>query len=1577
MAHWNLDVSLRGQGTSLARTLRANAGHARTLARATSDAEREVRRLGTTSRTAQGAIAGVGRASDAARGRLQRMARQAQNGARDLRGLARAAADAERNLNRAVRDIRITARLDDNTTAARASLRTALAEIQALSPVRIRVDFDGDPARLAATAAAVRDLRTNAGRAEGSLSALATRGAAAAVALRAAEEAAADLSRELRTLRGRAVAAAAALDEIGDRARHAATGIRSVGSSARTAHTNLGDLSGSTRTLRGDLDDLDGTLTRVTRRLGGLNGSLGTVGNTTNSSGSGMRNLIVAAAALGTALIPIAAATAPIAAGLTASGVAIGAFGVAVAGQIMALTEAAEAEKKYQDAVDEHGKSSEEAAKAEAEYLRTLSDMPPAARESAAALAVFKDEYKDYSDALASDTMPVVTKSLGLFGALLPHTQGLVKGTSRELDRLLNVAAGGMTTPGFDRFIKSFTEFATGALARGTTHLTGFIRALDTGEVGSDLREFMAYARENGPLVGETLRNLAKAVTNLLVAASDMGVSVLTAVNALAQLVNAVPPEALSTFIQLYAAMKLATLGMAAMGAVAGGAALANVTAFGRSMMFGGVRQAIGGVTQRMSGLQKAAIGLGVLGVVAIGVAKLAENARGAPPDVDRLTTSLKRLHATGEYTGELKDTFGDTAGLVKKIDDIGKAAKESEEYVKSFGNAGIGPLDDLRRGAHNLWQDFTEGEKSLSALKDDFKGLDESLASMTQSGNGKQAGEFFDLVEASAKNAGKSAKEVAELFPEYKAAVAAAAAEQELAAQGMGLFGRQAQATKEKLDAQKASTDGLRQSIVALNETNRAALGGMIGFEASIDAAAKAAKENAGSLKMVNGELDLNSPKAQAAATALQDLAAKTDEAATAAKDQNRSWEYVNGIYERGEQAIIRAGQAMGLTNSQARSLAASILVIPEKKVSTIEMRREDAIAGLDSVIAKIKATPGNKSVTVKALTADAKALLEQLGYKTKTLPDGRVQVTALTGSAISGLQQVKYARDSLSDKTITITTNYRVTGSTARREGAHGAQLREADGGVVDYYADGGIRGGIRSFAQGGFGSSPDTKNGHVAHIARAGTWRVFAEDETGGESYVPLHPSKRTRSRAITEETVRRLGGDPDTIQWNANGSVTSFASGGFTYSPDGLRRDTGYVQSSYSSSHQPIDRDAYLKATRARKNAVDSLRTAEAKLAQVRKSKGTRAQIVAAEARVAKARRSVATATDAARKAEARYKQAFSLGDWQKTLRTAVSANASYEASLAKISARGGADIVDQLRDLGEEGAKVVAALAKASNKQFNDIVANLRKLGPLAKATLADYTKQLTASNKTSATFQANLVKLAGMGYGDLATQLAGQGDEAAQKLAAEAVRNKGAAAKANSAAKTQSKQLSDDEVAQLLAIIAAVKTSKTGLHTVADTTGLGEDEVITVANKATTQIKSSLGPRSTQFLADLARANRGLSYANGGIREGIYATRGGAVTFAEPSTGGEAYIPLGASKRGPATNVLRDVAARFGVGLTDVSGNRPLVIVREGGDTNVTVSTVRTGATASDIASQVGRQVRRARRGGVNARAAA
>lgn len=88
----------------------------------------------------------------------------------------------------------------------------------------------------------------------------------------------------------------------------------------------------------------------------------------------------------------------------------------------------------------------------------------------------------------------------------------------------------------------------------------------------------------------------------------------------------------------------------------------------------------------------------------------------------------------------------------------------------------------------------------------------------------------------------------------------------------------------------------------------------------------------------------------------------------------------------------------------------------------------------------------------------------------------------------------------------------------------------LTKADGGLVDYYADGGMA------------------ENHVAEIAPAGAWRVWAEPETGGEAYIPLAESKRSRSLAIWEETGRRLRAFADGDIWSANQFMPSSSMGG---------------------------------------------------------------------------------------------------------------------------------------------------------------------------------------------------------------------------------------------------------------------------------------------------------------------------------------------------------------------------------------------------------------------------------------------
>ena len=69
-------------------------------------------------------------------------------------------------------------------------------------------------------------------------------------------------------------------------------------------------------------------------------------------------------------------------------------------------------------------------------------------------------------------------------------------------------------------------------------------------------------------------------------------------------------------------------------------------------------------------------------------------------------------------------------------------------------------------------------------------------------------------------------------------------------------------------------------------------------------------------------------------------------------------------------------------------------------------------------------------------------------------------------------------------------------------------GSGIRQADGGKVNFYANGG-------------------RENHVAQFARAGTMRVWAEPETGGEWYIPASPAKRPRSTRVLAEAADEFG------------------------------------------------------------------------------------------------------------------------------------------------------------------------------------------------------------------------------------------------------------------------------------------------------------------------------------------------------------------------------------------------------------------------------------------------------------------
>lgn len=108
-------------------------------------------------------------------------------------------------------------------------------------------------------------------------------------------------------------------------------------------------------------------------------------------------------------------------------------------------------------------------------------------------------------------------------------------------------------------------------------------------------------------------------------------------------------------------------------------------------------------------------------------------------------------------------------------------------------------------------------------------------------------------------------------------------------------------------------------------------------------------------------------------------------------------------------------------------------------------------------------------------------------------------------------------------------------------------------AQGGITRAYIDGGID-KLEHYANGG------SKEQHKAQIAKGGEWRVWAEPETGGESYIPLAKSKRKRSTQILAKTADIFGltvldkkgnlVEPGTASQVAPANTQYFADGGIT-------------------------------------------------------------------------------------------------------------------------------------------------------------------------------------------------------------------------------------------------------------------------------------------------------------------------------------------------------------------------------------------------------------------------------------------
>ena len=214
--------------------------------------------------------------------------------------------------------------------------------------------------------------------------------------------------------------------------------------------------------------------------------------------------------------------------------------------------------------------------------------------------------------------------------------------------------------------------------------------------------------------------------------------------------------------------------------------------------------------------------------------------------------------------------------------------------------------------------------------------------------------------------------------------------------------------------------------------------------------------------------------------------IAAMEDEISAAAT-AGESQEELVGRYNASTAALVGQLTQMGLTEEEARALIDTVMETPTWKATEFGSNAEDQ-----------------------------QAKVQALNDRVTSLDDGTIVITTDT-------TQAEAAMTAFMQRWNGDTVNLRATGDSRL-----GSGILQAAGGVVEFMAQGGMRG--------------LTPMSHTAQVVPPSTWRVVGDRGDVPESFIPIDGS--ARSMSILLETMRRMG-------------VMPMAAGGITAPEPGVR------------------------------------------------------------------------------------------------------------------------------------------------------------------------------------------------------------------------------------------------------------------------------------------------------------------------------------------------------------------------------------------------------------------------------------
>lgn len=672
-----------------------------------------------------------------------------------------------------------------------------------------------------------------------------------------------------------------------------------------------------------------------------------------------------------------------------------------------------------------------------------------------------------------------------------------------------------------------------------------------------------------------------------------------------------------------------------------------------------------------MTMLGRASVIIAALTAISYGAQKVQDAFKDAPPSVSKMANALIELGRNGKVSGEALKVFGTDLNRFGEI--VARVAHP--DWKKRTTDV----VDTLTFG---ITKGMGEAGVSLDEAHDALDSLDQSLAGLVSSGNADTASKSFKALADEAIRNGTSAEKLMTLLPHYSDALADLDTQSQLTGDSQREMSEDVLLTKTQLQQTADAAEQLTDALKLLNGLNIDAAQQEISFRQSLADLTKAVKDNGHSL-------DITTAKGRAVKSAFLDAAKAAQEHAEAVAEQKNSVEAGNQVLEKDIKILRKQMLQAGFSKDAVDALLESFLSLPAKTTPKVDVETSRAVSDLENVQEKLKNTKG-KTVEVKALTKAGEKALEDLGYKVKRTKGKNVVITVPTGTQKANVDALAAAIRALHDKSIVITTHYNNTVTSGGGTGRRNAASASANGNIIDFYADGGMR-----------------RENHVAQIAKAGTWRVWAEDETGGEAYIPLAASKRARSRRIAEETVRRLGGRG--IAWYASGGVAARKE---------VPGDLSGFSKSLTKSASDISSAAKTLTTDLRKLGKSGAALAARVDATSRKLQSLANQRDKVKARITEAKDYAGT--------EAGNIKDFlgvegggSASDLIAQMKTEQSTAGHFQSDLAKLQKRGlNRDLLQQVIEQGP-GSALAQTLLSATNSQLAQINQLAGKGGKLA------------------------------------------------------------------------------------------------------------------------------------------------------------------------------------------------------------------------------------------------------------------